>query len=471
MTLLDACTFDAAPVGAPDQKILPPRVDPPANWPASRFALFLRMTDNFLGAWPQPVYEDLFVDCAPLVPNVYVASSPAAVRRVLSDNAANYGVAWQQARLCESLFGADSIALSEGPKWRRQRDVLNAGLDARHVAKTADAVRAIAERIADRWRARRGAPIQLDSEFVHVTLRSTAALAVSWFDDDYLTAQAEALTAVRDSIGRISIGAFFRVPKFVPVSARGRAHRIIDALGRKVKVEMSARRAKADFGDDYLGAFLRRQAESNGEIADEEIVSNVITLFASGYDTTATTMCWFAHLLAIDPATQARVRSELVSLIESGAWRDPKSFARLSYSRAALSETLRLYPPLPLLARQAKRADVLDGHSIGQGAVVFISPYIIHRHRRLWDRPDEFVPQRFLTDRSGPERSESYLPFGLGERTCAGFRIANFEILLTFAVLLRAFELRPNPGHPIEIHSRVGMRMRHGIQIYADTRN
>ena len=100
---------------------------------------------------------------------------------------------------------------------------------------------------------------------------------------------------------------------------------------------------------------------------------------------------------------------------------------------------MRLYPPAAMLSRQAIADDELAGVHIPAGAVISVSPYVLHRRRGLWDNPDAFDPSRFLGERRERIDRFAYIPFGAGPRVCIGMAFAMQEGIILLANLLRAF--------------------------------
>ena len=116
--------------------------------------------------------------------------------------------------------------------------------------------------------------------------------------------------------------------------------------------------------------------------------------------------------------------------------------------REVLLETLRLYPSAPLLTREAIEPDTILGIDVQPGAQIFISPWIIHRHRKYWEQPNAFIPARFK-DKPSPWTSGTFMPFGAGPRICIGaaFAMAEAEILL--ATLLSRFRISLADTKPV----------------------
>jgi cytochrome P450 len=135
----------------------------------------------------------------------------------------------------------------------------------------------------------------------------------------------------------------------------------------------------------------------------------------------------------------------------------------LIVTKAVIEEALRLYPPIAALSRAAVEADVLGDMAVKPGSLIVIAPYVLHRHRTLWDRPDAFDPSRFLLDtRSGIPRF-AYLPFGIGPRTCIGSSFALQEAAFVLAVLTRQFEMRLLPAAEVWPFQRVTLRPAKGL--------
>jgi cytochrome P450 len=170
-------------------------------------------------------------------------------------------------------------------------------------------------------------------------------------------------------------------------------------------------------------------------------------MLAAGFETTARALFWTLYLLSLDQAEQAAIRAEVMA--------DPPSVSiaeaqrRWPRLRQAIFEAMRLYPPAPMLFRIATQPDRLLDVDIEPGAIVIVAPWIIHRHRRLWDQPDAFVPARF----AGKEREYlaggAYLPFGAGPRICIGASFAQMELQIVLAMLLERYAFALDDERPL----------------------
>jgi cytochrome P450 len=195
-------------------------------------------------------------------------------------------------------------------------------------------------------------------------------------------------------------------------------------------------------------------------MSEAEVRANIITFIAAGHETTANAISWSLFLLSQSPLWQER----LVAEAEREIGGPVEGLAeRLVESRAVIEVAVRLYPPLAAISRAAIAADELSGCRIKPGSMVVIAPYVLHRHRLLWERPDEFDPNRFRgSARSGIDRF-AYLPFGVGPRICIGPGFALQEATLVVATMMKHFRLAPVPGRRVWPVLRVTLRPNGGL--------
>jgi len=179
-----------------------------------------------------------------------------------------------------------------------------------------------------------------------------------------------------------------------------------------------------------------RDPETGLAFNDQQLGDEVATMILAGHETTATALFWSLYLLALDPATQEQVAAEAREAIADGGL----ELDRLKFTRAVLDETMRLYPPAFAIARAAAGPDVISGLPVRRNDVILISPWLLHRHEKLWQDPNVFMPQRFMPPSPPPDRF-AYLPFGVGPRICIGAHFALVEATLALAEITGAFRV------------------------------
>jgi cytochrome P450 len=255
--------------------------------------------------------------------------------------------------------------------------------------------------------------------------------------------------ALRDLIIRYSAGVGrptpldFLLPLAIPsprdLLRRRVRRRWVRLIGRIIaeRRDKASAAAPADLFDLLSTAC---DPESGVPLSADDLVDQVATLITAGHETTGVALFWSLYLIAAMPAVQERLAAEVAAL-DLGPDGADETLPRLVYTRAVVQEALRLYPPVYAIVRQARSADNADGLEVPAGAIVFIAPWVLHRHRLLWAQPEVFDPARFLPGSPVPDRF-TYLPFGIGPRVCIGAQFALTEATLVLAKMLQAFEIR-----------------------------
>jgi cytochrome P450 len=207
-------------------------------------------------------------------------------------------------------------------------------------------------------------------------------------------------------------------------------------LDRKVQSMIEQRRASADPADDFLTRLLRARDEDGSHMADQQVRDEIVTLFAAGYETTATALAWAFHDLSLTPEAGARLTEEADAIRSDDDYGDP---ARVPYALKVFKETLRLHPPAYVLARRAREAVKVGDYDLEKGSIVFTPIYAMHRRPDLFPDPERFDPERFAPAAEAKRRRGSYLPFGAGPRFCIGNHFSLMEGPIVLLALSRKF--------------------------------
>ncbi len=236
--------------------------------------------------------------------------------------------------------------------------------------------------------------------------------------------------------------------KLLPWAPLMRAQQDID---REIRGVIAARRRDGTDGrTDVLSMLLDARDEGGAGMTDDQLRDEMLTLLVAGHETTATTLAWTLHHLLAHPEWLAKVRAE-VRAVSGGDPIQPDHVERFVLLDAAIKETLRLTPILPLVARRLARATTIGGVELPQGAVAVAAIYLVHRRADLWPDPTRFDPGRFVGKKVDPTH---YFPFGGGARRCIGMAFANYEMKIVLATILARVELRAAPGETVRLVRR-----------------
>jgi cytochrome P450 len=237
--------------------------------------------------------------------------------------------------------------------------------------------------------------------------------------------------------------------------ARSELHQLVDDI-------IDERRAgpSADRGD--VVSALLAAARQPGGLTRGEVHDHVITLLLAGHETTASALTWTLYLLSRHPEAQRQVQAEADTL--SGREVTAPALPALRYTRAVITEAIRLYPPAWMIGRSVTASLRLGGWRLPPGSVAAVSPLLLHRDPRWYPHPDQFDPGRWLGAHAPPPRN-AYLPFGTGPRACIGERFAWTEAVTVLTTLTRSWtfhtaaDFRPALGYQVTLRPVGGMPM------------
>jgi len=450
---------------------------PPAPVPRAEalapIPLLRALWDNPLETWTRAHFEQPIVTSRLLVGEVAVICDPAAIRRVLVENVAHYCKDSLQKRMLSAVL-RDGLLTVDGEQWRTQRRTLAPLFAKRSVMSFAPAMQHAADALVARWqRHADGHVFDIAAEVTQVTLdvlERTIFSAGLGADPQDVRA---AMRTYFDTIGRIDPFDVLGLPDFVPRLGRWRVRPTLRFFDAAVDAIIATRRARlaADSGSaprDILTLLMEAQDPQTGQgLSEAEVRANVITFIAAGHETTANAITWTLFLLSQSPEWRERIVEEAERALGAPA----ETLAeRLIETRAVIEEAVRLYPPLVAMSRAAIETDELAGRRIRRGTMVVIAPYVLHRHRLLWDRPDIFDPMRFLDGGRAQIDRYAYLPFGAGPRSCIGSVFALQEATIMVATIIRNFELEVPAGYTVWPVHRVTLRPQGGLPMVVRSR-
>lgn len=399
---------------------------------------------------------------------LFLVNAPATAREVMVERAGAFPKHAFLVEILQPLVGT-GLFNANGAEWERQRRLVDpsfaqAGLRRAFplmAAATRDLMQRL-DRVAD------GRAWDADAEMSHVTADIIFRTVLSSPLDAVAAGKVHrAFRGFQANAQRVMGLSALRLPTFFHrARCRTLGAAIRQTYAGPIRERYRALAAGASgLPEDMLSTLIAaRDGEGGAGFSEDEVIDQVGTLFLAGHETSATTLGWALYLLACQPGLQQRLREEVVA-----AWgeREPVygETRGLGLTHDVFRETLRLYPPIPLYLRQAAQAGCLRDKPVGAGDLVVVSPWIVQRHRGLWERPDEFDPERFGCEAGRASAKTAYLPFGLGPRACPGAAFATQEGLLILAQLVRRYRIETVPGHLPQPAARLTLRSANGMQL------
>jgi cytochrome P450 len=433
-----------------DMPVTRPLVPPsPPRAPDSMgaFGRLRAMSHSPISTWGQRAYEDDIVRGRFFGRSSFILNTPDAIRHVLVDNYENYTRTPTAYRVLRPMLG-EGLLIAEGRAWKHQRRTLSPAFTPRAVASLVPHMVAVTDETIAKLRAAGSEPVDLREAMQRMTLEIAGRTMFSFGMERHGPTLRDFVMEYGERLARPR---FFDLllPLGWPSPQDFSRARFRKRWTKFVRMLMAERRAAGKNEGapprdlfDLMGA--ARDPETGEAFSDEQLGDQVATMILAGHETTATALFWSLYLLALDPATQDKVATEVQGATIDGGL----EIERLKFTRAVVDETMRLYPPAFLIARAATAADTIAGMPVRKRDVILIAPWLLHRHEKLWRNPEAFVPARFMPPAPPPDRF-AYLPFGVGARVCIGAHFALVEATLALAKLIGAFRVELADKAPV----------------------
>ncbi len=435
------------------------------------FVRMLSMRNNYLANFIDKSYEMKMGHNWLPGRNIYMPNMPELVRKILVDEAEHYPKSDMLSNILKMLLG-EGVFVTNGEKWKQQRRMIDPAFV---VAKLRNVFplmwQATLAMLARLESFEDGAIVDMDKEMTHVTADVIFRTIFS--------------TEIGSERARKLFDAFTRFQEAALIYGFLRSTKIpgILTFRRRRKAEQSAREIR-----QLIEPLIRERYERHqrGEtLAEKDILTSLVTavdpvtgatfnfdelvdqtafLFLAGHETSASALSWTLYLMSMSPETQTRMHREAVDLLGD---REPqfRDLQKLSFIRDVFREALRLYPPVGFLPREASRCEMMRDKQIKPRDVMVVSPWLIHRHRLLWDKPEFFDPDRFARAECAKSVRTAYLPFSIGPRICSGAGFALQEAVLLIATLVRKYRFEPVAGHVPRPIGRLTIRSENGMPL------
>ena len=445
----------------------PPK--PPARAEKVSLWRYLRLfRADILSAQPARLYRAWMAEFRTPFFRSYLCNDPELIRRVLSERPQDFP---KSARIREGLAPllGNSVFLTNGPEWARQRRIIDPAFQGGRLRDTFPAMLAAGHAAAARMPM---GVVEVEAQMSHaaadVIFRALFSIPI---ENDVAAAVFDQFRAHQRSQPLLNLAAFVPLPKWLPRLHRGEAKASARAIRRLIAGLTQARAAAIATGDapaDLATKIMTTFDPETGRGFDaEEMTDQVAIFFLAGHETSASAMAWALYLLASHPELQDRVAQEAAGLGEAPEF---GALSLLGFTRDVFRETLRLYPPVPMMVRENLCPEAMRGRDVAPGAQIVLSPWHVQRHARIWDRPDDFDPDRWQTEAGRACARDGFIAFSAGPRACPGAGFAMAEGVLLLAMLVAQFRFSVVEGRvPVPV-AHLTLRGRDGIYLQVERR-
>jgi cytochrome P450 len=374
-----------------------------------------------------------------------VIAHPDDVRRVLLDKGDQFGRNRQLQMMMRRAWG-DGLAAAQGDDWVEQHRAAAPAFRPQAVNDATATMALVTRQVSSGWPTDQ--PVELGTVIGRIVAEVVMMTLLTGLDDidfDQLVGDIPHFVRRATTFGLLDMTP---LSDTVINRLRGFGKSPEEARLRALAKRLAKARARPPDAVQDIPAFMR----GAGPLAD-----NILGFMPAAYETSALAAAWGVYLLARYPEWQAKLRAEA-----RAATNATDRLAALPLAKQVAQETLRLYPPAPILVRAAMRQNEIAGYRLTPGQVVIVPVFAIHRHRQLWDRPDAFDPARFAVGATYDRAA--YLPFGAGPRMCIAASFALAEITVILSELVNAFEIMPAGPAP-DISLKTTTRSRNGLHV------
>jgi cytochrome P450 len=390
---------------------------------------------------------------------LFLASGPDLIEQVLVTDS-KYYIKHFGARAFRPVLG-NGLVTSEGELWQRQRKLIQPAFLRNRVQTYAPVMAELTNRMLDSWSS--GKSVWIDREFE--TLTSQIALKTLFDLDDPGDRDrfAEALHLAFDLM-TARLRQVFKVPLWMPTPANIRLQRAIAELDQTVQNFIASGRSRRQVGEDLLSRLLLAQHEDGTRMNDRLLRDEAMTLYLAGHETTAQTLTWTWYLLSQHRDVEKKLVSEWQNTL-AGKTPTAATLPRLSYTASVIAESMRLFPPVYVIGREATTDVELGGYCVKRGYTVLMSQWVNHRDPKYFPEPEDFRPERWANGLVKRLPKFAYYPFGGGQRMCVGNTFALMEATIILAAVGQRYRFTLDPDAVIGLKPQITLLPTNAIPV------
>jgi cytochrome P450 len=415
---------------------------------------------NFLSIWGHEDFQGRLRSKKIFSRELVVCNRPDVVREAFQTNHEILQRKSPQMRhALEPLIG-DGLFISDSETWTKRRKIVAPIIHGSRVKGFAPImIDTIEEKRAEWAGMGEGAEVDALAEMAHLTAEIICRTIFGrQLGKNYAAEVVEGFSDYQRHINQTDLFSLLGLPEWLP-RFRGRAiKKPVKRITSVLDEIIDSYETQKEIGESsVIGGLLETRDEDGNPLSRDAIRSEAAVIFMAGHETTANTLAWAWFLLSQSSTARKKLQNELDTVLDG---RTP-TFAdvkKLSFTKAVIEETLRLYPPVPILAREAMANTTIGGKPIAKGSLVLVVPWLMHRNPVLWSKPDVFEPERFLNPKAKKPNKYGYVPFSIGPRICAGLQFGMTEAILSLAILAQEFDLKLKDGIDVQPVARLTLR-------------
>lgn len=434
------------------------------NWLKFLF-YFIKERKSWMNLLPSLIYKSKIEQISLFNQKILIINDIETVNSILVDQAYRYPKHSLLHYMLKDLLGI-SIFTTNGSVWQRQREIVEQGLQNSKVDKVFPAMQAAASDMLERLHSKSEKIVSIDEEMTFITADVIFRTIFSKkLEKNVACKLFEDFTKFQKYALRMLI---LKMCKLVPFLSKIQAKKYAKLIRKELVTTVDERYSLLEKGitspDDILNTLMNSCDSSGSKFKREELIDQVCMLFLAGHETSAASLAWTLWLVANDVAIQDDAYNEIMSICgnEEITLEHTK---KLNKIRNIFKESMRLFPPVSMLLKEVTEEHQILNKVAIKGALILISPWIIHRHADIWNDAEFFEPSRFNDPECKYAVNKGFIPFGKGARICPGAGFATQEAILILATIIKNFKILPDPNHIPRPVDRVTLRSENGIKI------
>ena len=413
---------------------------------------------DLLGHFHRTVRRFPSISRAMIGPYHYVnISEPAYIEHVFTHP--DIYVKGRDNKTLRFLLG-NGLVTSEGEFWLKQRRLIQPLFHKQRLQSFVQKINESTVTMLKNWETKTGVVIDMHTEMTNVTLDIVSQTLMSTEVVGDFKKISEALVVVMEGMMKI-----LRLPVWIPTPGNLKMQKNRALLFDTIqKIIEDRRKNKTEFNDLLTMLMEVEDADTRERMTDEQLRDEVITIFLAGHETTANALSYTFFLLAQHAEIKQRVVDEVKQVVGDNEM-SFENLSKLEYTTMVIKESMRLYPPVWGITRDASREDVIGGYRIKKGDSIAMSPYAVHRLEKYWENPLKFDPERFSPERMKNIHRYAWFPFGGGQRFCIGNNFAMMEMQIVIALACTQFNFSLAENFKLELEPLVTLRPKHGVMM------
>jgi cytochrome P450 len=400
----------------------------------------------------------------------YFLTQPDIVNRILGEDVERYPKSDLMGTILYQILG-NGVFVSNGEVWKRQRRMMNPAFEFARISEVfplmmqaAEAMKERLDKVAD------GREVAMDFEMTHVT---ADIIFRTIFSEPIPPEDAESIFDAFNNYQELAyihgVWNMAGLPQALSIPrlrAIKHARNIRGPLARMVRKRFELLEADPESKpQDILQSLIEARDGDGSKFTEKELIDQIAVMFLAGHETSASALSWALYLVAQDRDIQDRMHAETELAFGQEGGLQPRHFKFLKLTRDVFRETLRLYPPVSFVPRDVTVPETMRDKKLKKGSAIFISLWLMQRHREIWKNPDMFDPDRFSRDDEKEAIRSAYMPFSQGPRVCLGASFALQEAAIILSMITHHYEIAPVEGHVPKPVARLTLRSENGIRL------